>query len=128
VNRGLTTGLPHTLVALPVIVSLVFCFSFVLMTDKPDSSHTSSHSSPLTAKPPASLPTIQLHEETPLPIVSPGSNASLGGAFDSLNTTSPQPGNGYGRTNPQTQTNGQAANNSQSLLNGFNGIFNGNKN
>jgi hypothetical protein len=120
VNRGLTTGLPHTLVALPVIVSLVFCFGFVMMTDKPSNGHASSHSSPLTAAPPSSLPTIELHNEDPLPIITAGSNASLSATFGGLNASSPQSSNGNGRTNLQSQNNS-----SQSILNSLGNSLNG---
>jgi hypothetical protein len=87
-------------------------------------------SSPLTTAPPSSLPTLQLQDEQPLPVISTSGN-SLDASFDSLNTTSPQ-NNGNGRGTLQAQTsNGQSSGTAGSLLNNvgtnLNGVLNSTK-
>jgi hypothetical protein len=124
------------LLSLPALASLLFCFSYILM-DHPASRPASkaaaaAHQSPLLTTAPSSLPSLQLQDESPLPVVS-ADGSDLSASFDSLNTTSPQPGNGYGRSNSlSSSNNSQAASNSQSLLNNLgsslNGVLNSTKN
>jgi hypothetical protein len=128
-----TADFTRLLLAIPALFSLVFCFGFILMHHDQSSriAIVSTHPSPLLATPPTTLPTLQLQNESPLPIASVGSSADA--SFAGINTTSPQPGNGYGRSNLQPQTsNGQAANNSGDILSNIgsslNGVLNSAKN
>jgi hypothetical protein len=109
----------------PIVISLVFCFSFVLMhAQSPKQSPTASASAETRlSKAPTSLPVLHVNEENPLPTITTNSldASGLSAAYSSTRTASPQ---SAGSADTKLQGNSNSNSESQQLLNAIKNTLN----